>query len=290
MPTRDLEFIDYPKFDEYSEEYAEFFVLTRRDGILEARIHEDGESAKWSHQMLQAWGQAWNVFGNDPENEVIILTGTGDHYVIAADQDSMAEGAASIPKMGLRNFERNFLFDIHVPTIGAINGPSFGAHVTAPLMCDITLCTEDTVLIDPHFAVGTVPGDGLGLAFEEMMSTKRYAYYMLTSELIDATTACGLGLVNEVLSRDELLPRAWELAERIMRRPRNARIETHGLVSRALRLRHVRDFDLHLLAERYAIAADHTMMKDGGQAVLPIGPDGERTSWEEWYRQEGTRK
>jgi enoyl-CoA hydratase/carnithine racemase len=48
-----------------------------------------------------------------------------------------------------------------------------------------------------------------------VMGINRARYYMLTGQVIDATTALQLGMVNEVLPGDQLLPRAWELAEQI---------------------------------------------------------------------------
>jgi enoyl-CoA hydratase/carnithine racemase len=53
------------------------------------------------------------------------------------------------------------------------------------------------------------------------MGLKRAAYYLYTSDKIDAQMAKQVGLVNEVLPLDRLLPRAWEIAERIMKKPRS---------------------------------------------------------------------
>jgi enoyl-CoA hydratase/carnithine racemase len=60
------------------EEHAEHFVMERRDGIIQLRMHTDGGPALFGFGMHNAWGQAWQEVGNDPENEVLILTGTGD--------------------------------------------------------------------------------------------------------------------------------------------------------------------------------------------------------------------
>lgn len=53
----------------------------------------------------------------------------------------------------------NFVFGIDIPTIAAINGPS-AAHTELALLCDITLADETATIVDPHFLVGVVPGDG----------------------------------------------------------------------------------------------------------------------------------
>ena len=53
------------------------------------------------------------------------------------------------------------VFDLDVPTIGAIPGPGF--HWDSAMLCDVTICTEDTKMEVPHAQGGLVPGDGMGL-------------------------------------------------------------------------------------------------------------------------------
>jgi enoyl-CoA hydratase/carnithine racemase len=103
-------------------------------------------------------------------------------------------------------------------------------HTEIALLCDITLCTEDSTIIDPHFLTGVAPGNGQHLSYQELMGTKRAAYYLYTSEQINARQALELGLVNEVLPAERLLPRAWEIAEMIMERPRATRRLTHAII------------------------------------------------------------
>ncbi|MCE7002714.1 enoyl-CoA hydratase-related protein [Kibdelosporangium philippinense] len=88
------------------------------------------------------------------------------------------------------------------------------------------------------------------------MGTKRAAYYLYTSGQIDAATALELGLVNEVLPTDELLPRAWQIAEMIMTKPRAARRLTHAIVQRPWKRRLVQDFGFGLTHEMFGISAD----------------------------------
>ena len=89
-----------------------------------------------------------------------------------------------------------FVFNIDIPTIACINGP--GLHTEFALLCDITLCAEHANIFDPHFRFGLVPGDGQGLTFQELMGIKRAAYYLYTSDKINAQMAKEMGLVNEV--------------------------------------------------------------------------------------------
>jgi enoyl-CoA hydratase/carnithine racemase len=67
--------------------------------------------------------------------------------------------------------------------------------------------------MDPHFLAGSAPGDGQALALQALMGTKRAAYRIYGGKSIPARTALELGIISDVLAREQLLPRAWELAE-----------------------------------------------------------------------------
>lgn len=71
--------------------------------------------------------------------------------------------------------QRQLAVMIQIPTIGVLNGPGFHTE-----MCDLTICSEDAVDFDPHFDIGSVPGDGIHSCFEELLGTKRAAYALLT--------------------------------------------------------------------------------------------------------------
>ncbi|MEV1175662.1 enoyl-CoA hydratase/isomerase family protein [Nonomuraea sp. NPDC049784] len=265
--------VSRPDFAEYAEKYRDFFVMRRRDGILELRMHTDGDSYVQTFAGHNAWGQAWLEVGNDPENEVLILTGTGDHWL---DARRSADGhfdrtVDDIAKMyeDAAKLLQNFVFGVDVPTIAAVNGP--GPHTEIALACDITICTEDARFFDPHFLVSTAPGDGQSLTFQELMGTKRAAYHIYTGQAVDARQALEYGMVSEIVPRERLVDRAWELADMIMRRPRGARRMTHAIVSRPWKQRVVNDFPFQLHSQAAAL------FLDGPRAGRP--PVGEELRW-----------
>ena len=86
------------------------------------------------------------------------------------------------------------------------------------MLCDIILAADTTVFVDSgHFVNGLVPGDGMHVVMPLLLGINRARYFMLTGQAIDARTALDLGMVNEVLPADRLVPRAWELAEQLIR-------------------------------------------------------------------------
>jgi enoyl-CoA hydratase/carnithine racemase len=110
-------------------------------------------------------------------------------------------------------------------------------------MCDLTICSDDAVIYDLHYDIGSVPGDGIHSCFQELLGVKRAAYALLTGEAINAKTALEYGMVNEIVPGDKILDRAWKLADHIMTQPRTTRRLTTQIVRRPWRKRITDDLD-----------------------------------------------
>jgi enoyl-CoA hydratase/carnithine racemase len=235
---RDLgNFIPGPSLGDYRSRFGSHFRLDRQDGILTIRTHSEEQSARWSRGLLNAWNLLLREVGADRDNEVVIITGTGESWLAGVEAGSFAQPMSQWDSDlvgeqyndGVKALER-LVLDIDVPTIAAINGP--GPRLELPLLCDLTLCAPEVVFGDGNFRAGSVPGDGMFLALSELAGPKRASYVVYTGQGIPAEEARQLGIVNEVLPRADLLPRALDLATQIMARPRTTRRLTHGIVSR----------------------------------------------------------
>jgi hypothetical protein len=80
------------------------------------------------------------------------------------------------------------------PDTGGINGPGF--HTEMLLMRHYHR-SEDAIIYDLHYDIGSVPGDGIHSCFQELLA-KRAAFALLTGQTIDAKTALEYGMVNEI--------------------------------------------------------------------------------------------
>lgn len=268
---RDLgNFVPGPSLGSYRDRFAGHFVLDRSDGVLTVRAHRDGQAALWSRGLLNAWNLLLAEAGADRANELIVITGTGDHWLAGAEATSFARPASTwhsdlIDEQyndGVRLLER-LVFDVDVPTIGVINGP--GPRLELPLLCDLTVCAPDVVFGDGNFRAGSVPGDGMFLVLRELAGVRRASHVVYTGQGITAEEAQRLGIVNEVLPRGELLPRAADLAAQIMASPRTARRLTHGLITRTWQRRLVAELRDSYAHQLLAMTAAHG--EDNGETA-----------------------
>src|SRR2546425_11374047 len=74
-------FVSRPRFEDYREKYATYFKLERQDGILQVQMHTKGGPVLYGLPIHNAWSQLWLDIGNDPDNEVLIFSGTGDKWI-----------------------------------------------------------------------------------------------------------------------------------------------------------------------------------------------------------------
>jgi enoyl-CoA hydratase/carnithine racemase len=253
---------------DYADKY-ECAMLRREDGILEVTFHTDGGPLVWGagpHNQIQ---ELFGDIARDRENSVVILTAAGDQFIGGIDAASLShigtpEGWDNIYWEGKRMLQN--LLDIEVPVIGAINGPA-REHSELFLLSDVVIAADTTVIQDvPHFINGLVPGDGVNLIFPLLLGWNRGRYFLLTGQEIDAQEALNLGLVNEVVPRDRLVARAWELARQLARQPRLTLRYTRVMFTQPLKKMILSDLGYGLALEGSAYMAiarpDHEFLPD----------------------------
>ena len=249
------DYVKLPEFDEYKEWFRDFADLKREDGIvqvtwktLDGPMHHSGMSHRAMSQLTR-----W--LSLDFKNEIIIYTHIGDNWMIESDANGW-ETYSELPTQRFQhqyfddtNLIKNMVFDLDVPIIGAIPGPGF--HWDSAMLCDITLCSEDTKMEVPHAQGGLVPGDGMGLMCQHYFGTKRGNYYMMTSRQFTARQMLEWGMVNEVLPKGKVLERAWEIARMWKTMPYENRTIMSNLAKRPLKKLLVEDLKLHTVSEQY---------------------------------------
>jgi enoyl-CoA hydratase/carnithine racemase len=218
-------------FDQYKDKFPHIKMERSDEGILLMTLHNgEGGEFEWSFDNHHEISYVWRDVGGDPENKVIILTGSGNAFLRreylhagAIDRSGMDDAAnRAVEWIDAHGHGKRLewdLMEIEQPMIAALNGPC-SIHAEIPLLCDIVLAAEHTILADAvHFEFGLVPGDGVQTIFPLLMGFNRARYFMLTGQQLPAETCLEWGLFNEVLPREDVLPRAYDLARLILKSP-----------------------------------------------------------------------
>lgn len=232
-------------YAEYKDMFKDVIDLSRDDnGVLTLRMHNNGGPAVWTHPLHKGLGQILKFIGADRDNNVLIITGTGDDWIGPIDpeyQKFMIKSAATdITSYMQTTYDDwftdgtqllcNLLNDVRIPTIGVVNGPTQSGHCEIAQACDLTICSEDAVFYEDHYRLGLAPGDGQYLALEHLIGTKRANYAAYTAQRIDAQKALEWGMVNEIVPKAKIMDRAYELASIIMKNDFYTRRLTHEIM------------------------------------------------------------
>lgn len=248
-------YVKLPEFDEYKEWFKDFAEMKREDGILQITWKTNDGPMHHSGMSHRAISQLTRILSMDWKNEIIIFTHIGDNWMIESDANGW-ETYSELPTERFQhqyfddtNLIKNMVFDIDVPTIGAMPGPGF--HWDSAFLCDVTIVTEDTKIEVPHAQGGLVPGDGMGLMTQHFLGTKRGNYYMMTTRQFTAQQMLDWGMVSEVVEKGKAVERAWEIARMWKRMPYENRCIMANLAKRPLKKLFVEDLKLHTVSEQY---------------------------------------
>lgn len=209
-------------FEEYKDRFPNLAMSRDTAGVLEVRLHSDGGpfdlDAPAAIKPQTQFADAFAAIAGDPDNRVVLLTGTGDSFSGPRKDPAkfLIGGTATwerVRREGVRLLT-NFL-DIDALVITCINGPAL-RHAELALLGDIVLADTRAVVQDSaHFPNRTVPGDGINIVLPLLMGINRAKYVLLTGHAVDAAELHRMGVVAEVLPPERLLARGRELAAQL---------------------------------------------------------------------------
>jgi len=203
-----------------------------------------------SQQMTAELHRALDEAEADAQVRAIILTGAGRGFSAGYDIARRPDGRGPLDGRGVEHAEfikdwwtRDaastqrllHLWHLSKPIIAAVHGWVMGGGFWYSLACDITIAADNAVFAQPevrHTSNTTI-------LFAALAGWKAAHRYALTGDHLDAAEALRLGLVNEVVPLDQLLPKARALAERIARVPEasvrmNKAVTCYGLLAMGL--------------------------------------------------------
>ena len=188
-------------------------VKTRRDGaILEVTLDRPKANAIDLHTSREM-GKVFADFRDDPELRVAIITGGGEKFFCPGwDLKAAAEGDAVDGDYGLGGFGGlQEMREMNKPVIAAVNGIACGGGLELALSADIIIAAEHATFALPEIRSGTL-ADAASVKLPKRIPYHIAMELLLTGRWFDVKEAHHWGLVNEIVTSDQLLDRAWDLA------------------------------------------------------------------------------
>jgi crotonobetainyl-CoA hydratase len=191
----------------------------RKGGVLEVTLDRPKANAI-DLATSRVMGQTFKEFRDDPELRVAIIATAGDRFFSAGwDLKAAAGGDAVDGDYGVGGFAGlQELRDLNKPVIAAVNGMAVGGGFELALSADLILCAEHSTFALPEIRAGTL-ADAATIKLPKRMPYHVAMDLLLTGRWMDAAEAHRWGLVNEVLPKEKLMDRVWELAEMLAAGP-----------------------------------------------------------------------
>lgn len=149
---------------------------------------------------------------HDAEIRSVVLTGSGKGFCAGLDLTEFSKPDAPRGMVG-EAIRKAHSFP--KPLIGAINGPAVTGGLELALACDTLLASPDAIFRDTHLRIGALSGSGMTVFLPRAVGRSWARRMILAGDPMPADVAVRVGMVTEVVSAEDLLDRAVELASRI---------------------------------------------------------------------------
>jgi 2-(1,2-epoxy-1,2-dihydrophenyl)acetyl-CoA isomerase len=192
----------------------------------------------------------------DDRVRCVVLTGAGRAFCSGQDLGDLKRkyaDPAHVPHLG-EDIKRRYnpvilgLRDLEKPVIAAVNGVAAGAGASLALACDLRIASDKASFIEVFVNVGLVPDSGSTFFLPRLVGLGKALELCFTGDKVSAAEALTLGIVNKVVSGEELMKAAADLAGRLAKMPTRALGLTKRLLYRSLHS----DLDTQLQAEAFA--------------------------------------
>ena len=172
-------------------------------------------------ETIEELHQAFSYLEKDESIRVIMLTGSGDKaFVAGADISEFTDFDKNEGAELARNGQEilfNFVENLSKPVIAAVNGFALGGGLELAMACHFRVASDTAKMGLPEVSLGLIPGYGGTQRLPQLVGKGKAFEMIMTAGMITAEDAKQMGLVNHVVSLEELLPFCEKLGERIMR-------------------------------------------------------------------------
>jgi enoyl-CoA hydratase len=202
----------------------ERFTFERKGRVLTAYITSTHPVNGVDEAMHTELALVFNCLQRDTESDLIILSGKGRAFCAGGDFDWFDEQINDPRKFRAIAYDAkrivSGLLDLEKPIIARLNGAAAGLGATIALLCDVIIADEAAKIGDPHVKVGLVAGDGGAIIWPQLIGFARAKELLMTGDLLSATEAARMGLINYAVPTDQLDAKVAEIAGKILGNPR----------------------------------------------------------------------
>jgi enoyl-CoA hydratase len=172
-----------------------------------------------SYGLVKDLSLAMQELDQDPEVRAIVVTGGEKVFAAGADIKEMADRGPFDERIQERLAYRDKINKITKPVIAAVTGFALGGGCELAMSCDIIIAAENARFGQPEVNLGIIPGSGGTQRLTHVLGKHRAMELVLTGDMLSASDAERLGLVNRVVPAELVLEEAKNVAKKIAAKP-----------------------------------------------------------------------
>jgi methylglutaconyl-CoA hydratase len=193
--------------------------LAYSTGVATLTLNRPDKRNAISYQLIEELLVGLEQIGAS-DARVVIITGAGKAFCSGMDMDELKSLTDRSPQESLHDSQtmaRLFrtIYEFPRPTIAAVNGPAIAGGCGIATVCDFTLASTEARFGYTEVRIGFLPAI-VSTFLIRQVGEKQARDLLLTGRIISADDALRMGMANEVLAPEQLLPRAHELAALLM--------------------------------------------------------------------------
>ena len=210
--------------------YSDFQFLKfehRANGVLVITINRPEVMNATNARLHWELTKIWQVVHDDAKTKVAVITGAGDRAFSAGGDLEWVAGMVGNPRnvSVVMQEAADVVYNLMAcekVVISAINGVAVGAGLAVAMLADISIMAEEAKITDGHVKLGVGAGDHAAIVWPLLCGMAKAKYYLLTAEFIDGKEAERIGLVSLCVPADQLMPKAFEVADKLALGAQNA--------------------------------------------------------------------
>lgn len=202
------------------------FSFERNGRVLTAFIDSEHPVNGVDAAMHDELARVFTDLQRDAGSDIIILSAKGRAFCAGGDMDWFDKQIEN--PAGFRDIAWDAkrivmsLLEMEKPIICRMNGAAAGLGATIALLCDMIVADDRARIGDPHVKVGLVAGDGGALIWPQLIGYAKAKELLMTGDMLKATEAQALGLINYAVPADQLDAKVGELVAKLQANPRFA--------------------------------------------------------------------
>ncbi|HJS58521.1 MAG TPA: enoyl-CoA hydratase-related protein [Vicinamibacteria bacterium] len=251
----------------------ETLLVQKRDGVAILTINRPEKLNALNDRVMAELDAAFASLASDPEVLGVVLTGAGEKaFVAGADIGELSRETPVSGKeksiRGQRVLDR--IEKLGKPVVAAVNGFALGGGCELAMACHLRVASQNAKLGTPEVKLGLMCGYAGTQRLARLVGKGRALEILLTGEPVDAAEAHRIGLVNKVVTKDDLLAEAEALVRKMAANAPVALRFSIEAVNAGLEM----SFDeaQHLEATLFGLLCTTEDMKEGTRAFLEKRP------------------